>query len=50
MGLPSARTRNSLRFSLGFATTVEEVDTVAAALPPLVEKLRRLTRTAVALR
>jgi cysteine sulfinate desulfinase/cysteine desulfurase-like protein len=44
MGLPTARTRNSLRFSLGPATTEAEIDTVAAKIPALVEKLRRLTR------
>ena len=44
MGLPSARTRNSLRFSLGPATTADEVVFVAAKIPMLVEKLRRLTR------
>ena len=44
MGLPDARTRNSLRFSLGFGTTVEEVDAVADTLPVLVSKLRQLTQ------
>ncbi len=44
MGLPTARTRNSLRFSLGPATTESEIDTVAAKIPALVEKLHRLTR------
>lgn len=47
MGLPTARTRNSLRFSLGPATTMEQIDRVCAAIPRLVEKLRRLTRRAV---
>ena len=50
MGLPSARARNSLRFSLGPATTEQEVDFVAGILPGLVNKLRRLSRTAAALR
>jgi cysteine desulfurase len=50
MGLPSARARNSLRFSLGPATTEQEVDFVAGILPGLVSKLRRLSRTAAALR
>jgi len=44
MGLPTARTRNSLRFSLGPATTDSEIDTVATKIPALVDKLRRLTR------
>jgi cysteine desulfurase len=50
MGLPSARARNSLRFSLGPATTGEQIDAVAAVVPALVRKLRKLGRTAAALR
>jgi cysteine desulfurase len=50
MGLPHPRTRNALRFSLGPTTTAEEVAFVADRLPALVEKLRRLTATAAALR
>jgi cysteine desulfurase len=50
MGLPAARTRNSLRFSLGGQTTEAEVDFVVGVLPALVTKLRGLTRTAAALR
>jgi cysteine desulfurase len=46
MGLPSSRARTSLRFSLGPGTTEEEIDIVIARLPALVEKLRRLGRTA----
>jgi cysteine desulfurase len=46
MGLPSHRTQNSLRFSLGLFSTQEEVDRVAETLPRLVEKLRSLTRKA----
>jgi cysteine desulfurase len=49
MGLPHARTRNSLRFSLGPETTAAEVDVVIQKLPPLVAKLRQLTQRAVAL-
>jgi cysteine desulfurase len=44
MGLPTHRTQNSLRFSLGMFSTAEEVDRVIAVLPRLVEKLRSLTR------
>jgi cysteine desulfurase len=44
MGLPSHRTQNSLRFSLGMFSTVEEIDRVIEVLPRLVEKLRGLTR------
>jgi cysteine desulfurase len=50
MGLPSSRARNSLRFSLGAATTQTEIDFVADILPGLVTKLRRLSRTAAALK
>jgi len=47
MGLPTHRTQNSLRFSLGLFSTQEEVDRVVEVLPRLVEKLRSLTRKAV---
>jgi cysteine desulfurase len=47
MGLPAHRTQNSLRFSLGAASTEAEVDHVVAVLPRLVEKLRGLTRKTV---
>ena len=44
MGLPTHRTQNSIRFSLGAANTEEELDRVIAILPGLVDKLRSLTR------
>jgi cysteine desulfurase len=44
MGLPSHRTQNSLRFSLGMFSTEAEIDRVLEVLPRLVEKLRGLTR------
>ena len=47
MGLPTHRTQNSLRFSLGTFSTEAEVDFVAGILPRLVEKLRGLTRKVV---
>jgi cysteine desulfurase len=47
MGLPTHRTQNSLRFSLGMFSTQEEVDFVVDVLPGLVEKLRGLTRKTV---
>jgi cysteine desulfurase len=50
MGLAHARTRNSLRFSLGPGTTRAEVDFVVGVVPTLVAKLRRLTKTAAAVR
>jgi cysteine desulfurase len=48
MGLPTHRTQNSLRFSLGLFSTEAEVDHVVDVLPRLVEKLRGLTRRTVA--
>jgi cysteine desulfurase len=48
MGLPTHRTQNSLRFSLGLFSTDAEVDRVISLLPPIVEKLRNLTRRPVA--
>jgi cysteine desulfurase len=50
MGLPHGRTRSSLRFSLGPRTTLADIEFVQEVLPALVDKLRRLTRTAAALR
>lgn len=50
MGLPHARTRNSLRFSLGPATTSAEIDVVLDKLPGLVARLRQLTQRVGALR
>jgi len=44
MGLPTHRTQNSLRFSLGMFSTEQEVDFVVGVLPRIVEKLRGLTR------
>jgi cysteine desulfurase len=49
MGLPTARARNSLRFSLGAGTTAEDIDTVITVLPRLVQKLRGLHARASAL-
>lgn len=43
MGLPSPRTQNSIRFSLGAGNTGAEVDFVISRLPGLVGKLRSLT-------
>jgi cysteine desulfurase len=48
MGFPPHRTQNSLRFSLGLFSTMEEVDRVVAVLPGVVEKLRNLTRKVAA--
>lgn len=43
MGLPSPRTQNSIRLSLGAGNTEAEVDFVVSKLPGIVEKLRSLT-------
>ena len=47
MGLPTHRTQNSIRVSLGAANTREESAFFLAKLPPIVEKLRSLTRSVV---
>jgi cysteine desulfurase len=47
MGLPTHRTQNSLRFSLGLFSTDAEVDQVLKVLPGLVNKLRGLTERPV---
>jgi cysteine desulfurase len=44
MGLPSPRTQNSIRMSLGTGNTDAEVDFVVSKLPGIVDKLRSLTR------
>jgi cysteine desulfurase len=50
MGLPSPRTRNSLRFSLGAETTRDEVDFVVGRVPDLVRRLRAVTHAAAGVR
>jgi cysteine desulfurase len=50
MGLPTTRARNSLRFSLGPGTTVEDIAFVADVMPRLVARLRTLGRPAPAVR
>jgi cysteine desulfurase len=44
MNLPSHRTQNSIRFSLGAGNTQEQVDSLLAKLPTVVGKLRSLVR------
>jgi cysteine desulfurase len=44
MGLPVARARNSLRFSLGPGTTPDEIAFVVSVMPRLVSRLRTLGR------
>lgn len=50
MGGPAARARQAIRFSLGPSTTAEEITFVAERVPALVTRLRKLGRTAEALR
>ena len=45
MGLTPRRAQSSIRFSLGLGNTDDEVDRVVGVLPPLVDKLRALSRT-----
>ncbi len=47
MGLPTHRTQNSIRISLGAGNTDEQVDYLLEKLPRVVEKLRSLTRVGV---
>jgi cysteine desulfurase len=44
MGLPSHRTQNSIRFSLGLGNDEAQVDALLAKLPSVVGKLRTLVR------
>jgi cysteine desulfurase len=44
MGLPTHRTQNSIRFSLGAGNTEAQIDALLAKLPSVVEKLRTLVR------
>jgi cysteine desulfurase len=44
MNLPSHRTQNSIRFSLGAGNTEAQVDALIAKLPAVVGKLRTLVR------
>ncbi|MEU3464686.1 cysteine desulfurase family protein [Streptomyces sp. NPDC006733] len=41
MGQPADRARGSLRFSLGHTTTRSEIDTLAAAIAPVVARARK---------
>jgi cysteine desulfurase len=44
MGLPTHRTQNSIRFSLGAGNTEKQVDALLEKLPVVVSKLRTLVR------
>jgi cysteine desulfurase len=43
MGFPLHRTQNALRFSLGASNTEEQIDHVIKILPPIVDRLRKVT-------
>lgn len=45
MGLPAARARSSIRFSLGKQNTAEDVDIALALVPEAVARLRELSPT-----
>jgi cysteine desulfurase len=45
MGLADAEARATIRFSLGWTSTAEDVDRALAIVPPLVERVRREVRT-----
>jgi cysteine desulfurase len=44
MGLSDADARATIRFSLGWTTTAEEIEAALALVPPLVERVRREIR------
>lgn len=41
MGLSAEQSRSTLRFSLGWTTTEEEIEQALVTIPPLVERVRR---------
>jgi cysteine desulfurase len=41
LGLSEAEARSTIRFSLGWTTTAEEIETALRIVPPLVERVRR---------
>jgi cysteine desulfurase len=44
MGLPHGRVQSSIRFSLGWTTTPDDIDRVLAVLPAVVQRLRAVGR------
>jgi cysteine desulfurase len=44
IGLTEAEARSTIRFSLGWTTTAEEIDGALRLLPPLVERVRKHVR------
>jgi cysteine desulfurase len=43
MGVPREASEGSVRFSLGWGTTDEDIERVLGVLPPMVERLRKLS-------
>lgn len=43
IGLPDDVVHGSVRFTLGRSTTAEDIETVITAVPPLVERLRKMS-------
>ena len=43
MGVDPVRTQGSVRFSLGTSNTEEDIDYVVKTLPPIIEKLRKMS-------
>ena len=48
MGLTPRRAQSSIRFSLGLGNTDDEIDRLVGVLPPLVSRLRALSRAGAA--
>lgn len=48
MGIPAEKAHGSVRFSLGRANTAEDVEYVIQQLPPIVERLRRMSPLTIA--
>ena len=43
MGIDAVRTQGSIRFSLGKGNTQEDIDYVVKVLPPIIERLRKMS-------
>jgi cysteine desulfurase len=43
MGVPFTAAHGSIRFSLSVYNTVEEIDLVIEKLPPIIERLRKMS-------
>ncbi len=43
MGIDAVRTQGSIRFSLGKVNTEEDIDYAIRVLPPIIERLRKMS-------